>query len=289
MLQEILCQLDALGISRDVVVTISIFFLGFVLNRIYDRHIERRHLKKVRAFVIVYLQSLEKPIEQQVAAYQEFADQLSSLKHQDMIFQEDAIRSDYLKSVSQLDVFRALVFGLGKMRDRRIENLNSVLEALDYIERLRRLANLQFNYLFETYKSYSLIWNDSTNAIQRHFDSYRSAAKRNNIPSSEDPFLRDLDKLIYTWQQSPDGEEMQVMLDKYVHPVKDLCLKYFEDPRAMTLLPLTLNASNAFTNRKNLLTTMAKFFQGEVVKLTKKGEVIKQVVSTYKSASRATA
>jgi hypothetical protein len=285
MLQQIITQLDSIGVSHDVVfttsVTISIFVLGFVLNRVYDGWVRRRHLKRIRVFVVEYLKSIVPPIGRQVDAMQAFSTQLASLTHQDLVFQEDAIRSDHLKSISQLDVFDALVYGSGKRKLQRILHLNSVLEALDYIERLRRLAAVQFNYLHERYTQYFRDWNRATNAIQRHFDSYRSEASRPGHLPSPDDFLRELDLAIHAWQKTPNRDQLHIIHERYVQAVKQVCIKFFADPRSQTILPLTLNATDAFNNRMNLLTTMSAFYSQEARKLKERSELISQAVRAY--------
>ena len=133
------------------------------------------------------------------------------------------------------------------MKNNRIQNLNLVLEALDFIERLRKIAKLNFDYLIERYKSYLQSWNDSINSIQRHYDSFRSEAIRAKTPLSQDSFLHSLDGLISEWQKLDNRDDFKVKLEMYVNPINRLCKDYSSDPRAEIILPLTLKASLVIT------------------------------------------
>lgn len=285
--QNIFDATSALGISKDVVFstffTIAIFLLGYCAKATYDRHVDSKHLKHVREFIIAYLESLADPIDKQVEFFLSFSKELGTMQMVDFTYQEDGIRSDFVQSVPQLEVFKALVYGGSRIRQLRIQHLNEVQEALDYIEKIRQLAKRQFIYLTEQYNEFTKLRKDASDSIFRNYDVFISSATRQNALPSQDPFLQALDILVHDWHIDPNRNDQQVIEEKLILSVNKLCRANPADPRAIAILPLTLEASNALRNRNHILEVSSIFFAEEAEKLYKRGVLIKEAGSFFKS------
>lgn len=281
-MQSILDYFVTLGVSKDVAfstsITISIFVVGFVLNRIYDRLRERKRLRSIRVFVTVYLGSLYVPIHNLSIRFAELAKQLRSESFSSFEYQEDNIRADYLRTFPQVDLFNALVRGWGVRRHERAQNFNAILEAVDYLERLRPIVKKEFDNRLDAYRKHLQEWNKSTDSILRQFDVIISEAQRNDIPPLAGSFVGELNQVVITFQQRTDQSILSVVHDCLVLKVREVCRRFPAEPRSVPLISSTLKASSALKNRNRILEMGARFYDEEGNKLARSYDIIRNAI-----------
>ena len=263
------------GISYDVIfttiVTLSIFVLGYILNRIYEINKRKHDLKDIRSFLLVYLDSLIDPINKQISAFNDLSASVASKTHQDFTFQE-AVGSklDILDKLPQVDVFNAYLLGPKKTKSDRVIHFNSTHDALEFVKRQREIARAQFLGFMSNVKRYIEAWNNSTNAILRSYDEFLSFAERSRVSPSRDVFLKQFNVLVHNWTQLESRTTMENVAKHLLEPLKELCKSKSPDPRVNIVLPLVIDSLQTFKNRDHLFTLFVDYFAEQATKLEKK-------------------
>jgi hypothetical protein len=72
-----------------------------------------------------------------------------------------------------------------------------------------------------------------------------------NSFSEQDPFLKEFDNIILNWQSfnsSIEFKDMYVSKKKFIEPVRDLCRKYFANPRSVIISKYIMQCVYAFND-----------------------------------------
>ena len=91
-----------------------------------------------------------------------------------------------------------------------------------------------------------------------------------NSFSEKDPFLKEFDNIVANWQLlkncNIDYKDMYVSKKKFIEPVRDLCRKYFANPRAVMILKYIMQCVYNF----NDIEETKKVFRRHYLLLAKK-------------------
>jgi hypothetical protein len=245
----------ALGINPDVIfsttVTLSIFILGIFLDRLNDWRKEQRKLNTIRTFTLEFIKSQLKPIANHIIFFKSMASELASTKAINFSYQSDGIMSDYLRSFTQIDLFKAMVYGVGKKRIQRITDFNKLLMIYDNLERAKPLWLQQFQIMVADYRQHQTDWNQSVDPIIRSYERWRSEIERTGHSIENDPFIKNLNDVIAIWQCKADLLDIKHTLDDLIYPVRETSIQYFSDLRAVEILSYSLKAIAAYNNQTN--------------------------------------
>lgn len=263
------------GISTDAIfttfVTIFIFLLGYVFNRWYDRSKENTRLKEVREFFLTNLRHLLEPMEKQADSLKSLASQIVADTHQDFTLDETSdLYVDPLKSVSQLDVFNALMKGPKNKRQQRAQQFCTVVATLEFIRLLKERTEQHFSDFIQAHRRYLQAWNENVNAIGRQFDALIAFARANNITARDDTFVSGLDSIFHAWSLLPERRYFTVVRDNLLNPIQEHCRTNKDDLRGTMFLPLILNCFNAHDNILHLKSLYSASFKEQGDKLLAK-------------------
>lgn len=285
MIEFMFQYFESIGISRNTVFTvltsILIFGIGFIANGVIKALEQFRRRRRIRKLVCVYLQSTIPQIERQCEYLLALSKQLTDKKHADVVYKESVIRSDFLRTVPQIDLFNSLVYGYGEHSKKRIAMYNKMSDAMDRIERNRvaaRSANEQYDI---DYNRYFSKFNDSIGEMQRAYDLFRSHAERNNIKPSADPFLSEFDDVASKYGTSKTLNDPDYLIATYVVPVKEIAIKYYTDPRAVGLIHLANTAKISNENRDILMMTLSLYYAEVVQALTGAEKDLKEALDCW--------
>jgi len=274
------------GVGPDTVFTVLasffLFALGYAANRWYDNSKDRRYFKHLRRLVAVFLEGTIAHAEKQVEAYRSLAGELNAGKYQDYVFNLTAVRTDYLQSFSQIDLFRAIIQVKKSRRAEFVNHFNILLDSLAFMHRQAALAREQFEYFIDNHKRYVAQWNAAADAILRLHDQYTNFASQAGINSDDDPFLKQLILIVHTWNTVPNRKDFAVVQENLLDPIKSLCKEHPADPRDNVLIPLVLEASDGFRNRNRLLKLFYDFFSEQGEKLDLHTSKIKKILGALR-------
>ncbi|MGD1046551.1 MAG: hypothetical protein ABR936_14685 [Bacteroidota bacterium] len=286
---EPVIQNKILGISYDTifttVITLTIFILGYILNRFYEWRKRIRHLKNIRELIVAHLKSLIEPIEGQMRSFKEMADYLGSKTIKQYTFHESSIQTDFLSGLPCLDIFQAFTLGSKKNKTRRIDAFNSMFQAIEFIKRQNSITRNQFIELSPNRRELTENFNSAIDAIMRFQDQLLGFARRNKITSSKDMFLKELNAIVYQYSQLKDQKELDTLYKCFVDPVLTLVKKYPNDQPSDILSPLVLRSFKYHNDIISLLDAHSKHYQEHSIKLEKRKEIILNTMTTIENIS----
>lgn len=274
-------------VSNDTVFTtvvaLSVFVLGYFFNRFYDNWKEKIKKGNIREFVLSSLEAIVPAIEKQITAFNELKQQLASKKHLDYIYTEStSLNFEGLDSIPRDEVFHSFVRGHKKKRVIRIENLNALWGATDFIRHQKETARQTFIKFSEDYRRYLLYWNENVDSIARLHDEYLMMAGQASVHPSEDPFLREFNLIVYHLAQSGEPKSWENEKMHLLDPLLEVCKVNHVDARANVVMKKISQANYAYDNRVHLLELYGIYFDHQASALTEKKNSILHCVKFFR-------
>ncbi len=275
-----------LGVSLDTIfttlVTISIFILGYLFNRVYEWRKEMRHFKDVRNLICSHLESLIEHIDKQIGQYKKFGEHLASHKLEEYTFNESLIQTDFLSNLPYLDIFQAFKLGPRSQRSQRIEAYNSMFQAIKFIERQNLITKTQFFELDRIRSVHIATWNSNNDSILRFHDQLLGLVRRNRVTPNDDAFFTELNAIVHDLAQQANSSDLEIIFTHFVEPIIDLVKRFNSDQRTDILSPLVLKSSKAHEDLIRLLDSYSRLYLEQSSNLEKRKEIIVRVISSLK-------
>lgn len=278
------------GISTDTIfatifptiITISIFIIGFLINRYYENQKRRNNLKDIKSFFIIYIESLTDPFEHFIDQLKKLSENIKDLNNRELAFSESSKLAVDENIIDQIDLFKTFVFDEKTNKDEKILYLKNVLNALITIRKAKENLKETFFKFLDDLRRYEDKLKESWNFILRQFDLYRSYGLRNPEALKKDIFLNGLKDIIIEWNNNENKNNIDFTKEKLIDPVEDYCTKNIEDERALHLIPAAVNYNDAYLNIVNLREIYTKVFSDAKDDLNSEKEKIVEGLSFLK-------
>lgn len=278
-----------LGVSCDtiftVLVTVAIFVLGYIFNRIYDNAKRRRELEAIKVFLVTYLKSLLDPIQKQIDAFSSLSADVLSKKHQDFAFGDALGGKLYvLDRMQQVDMFAAFLLGPKDEKRERIAQFNRMLDALGFAKGQRDTAKAQFGGFMASHTRYVDQWNKAVNAVMRYEEKLVASAMRAGDLPDQDPFARGFNKLVQELSGVENRQAMDIVRELLLEPLRQLCKQHPLDPRVHEVIVHVIDALEALRNRNHLLSIFGKYFEDQAAELRGKKNALVDSIGFLEAA-----
>ncbi len=261
------------GISYDTIfttsITIFIFILGYLINRWVEHRKEIKSLEDLKELIKVQINTILEKIDKQNEAFIQLSEAILSKKYQDYIYAEANYQTESVTNLSNVDLFKSFLIGSKINRVDKIKSYNVFTKSIAILSVQNQITRTQFMDFIKSHRSYIDSWNASVNALMRYHDFCISFAKRNNIPPSNDPFLKEFSNIVGAWSKNEKRTEIKYVTEQLLKPLRAHCLQNPSDERTITILPLILEAEQAFRNREHILDITGKYFTDQVEQLKK--------------------
>ncbi|MBI1934001.1 MAG: hypothetical protein HYS24_15830 [Ignavibacteriales bacterium] len=261
------------GISYDTIfttlITIFIFLLGFWINKIFEARKEKKRLKDIKDYFFSLCSFLEKPVKIQIDVFKGYKNNFLSEEQINFMF-KDTIDLDVknLKSISNEDLYKSLYLSKKNTVEEKTTKFNDISNSINYIEKQKVNTSLNFSRLYEDFKKYENQWTENLDKILRAYDNFRAINKQYDILN--DPFLVDIDRVLVKWSKLENSSNIYVTFRELVTPLRLICKKFFEDPRSLSLLNISIQASYAFNSIDKLRKEYGNLFDAEAKELNSK-------------------
>lgn len=266
---------NLLGISVDTIfttlVTIFIFILGYIIAKNLESRKERKRLEEVSAFFFSVIKKLQNPIEKLIKSYKELSKNIADQNPKDFSLGEShELYLNSINSLSKVDLFKILILNTSsKNREEKLKNYKDLFDTFEFLNLQNDRVKKNLIYFNTEYKNYVRQWNENINLILRIFDDFMYIAKSNEVPPSEDQFLKQLDKIIHDSSLIKNREIIDVAKIHLIDPIYELCKQYSRDQRSNILMPYTINCRIAFADYKNIKVSFSVQYEEEANKLSK--------------------
>lgn len=144
---------------------------------------------------------------------------------------------------------------------------------------------MKYNFVefFNDFRKYEDSWQKNGEAVFRYFDNFLHYNKSNNIPPSQDAFLKKMDIIITKWSKLDKAKNFYVAYDNLIKPLKELCKEFPIDPRSNMILPFLVEADYAFNNIDNVKEIYKKLFSSESKNLEQRFAHFKESIEVFKN------
>ncbi|MBK7978820.1 MAG: hypothetical protein IPK06_02165 [Ignavibacteriae bacterium] len=173
-----------------------------------------------------------------------------------------------LKSISNEDLYKSLYLSKKNTVEEKTTKFNDISNSINYIEKQKVNTSLNFSRLYEDFKKYENQWTENLDKILRAYDNFRAINKQYDILN--DPFLVDIDRVLVKWSKLENSSNIYVTFRELVTPLRLICKKFFEDPRSLSLLNISIQASYAFNSIDKLRKEYGNLFDAEAKELNSK-------------------
>lgn len=279
-------SVDSNGISSDTifttVITISIFVLGYVVNKIFENRKENYRLAEIKEYFLFKFKSFSPLIEKQISEYRCLSQNISKQNSTDFNLAEAIDSSVVSFSNLPFDDFYKIFISNGHPKSKlKYEKYNDLVTSLNFIDRQIEYSKQNFNVFFNDYRRYENDWESSLDYVFRFYDQILSITKRYNLNATEDQFLMELGSQISKWKKESDITDILKSEEELIVPLKDICKKFIEDERALVLLPSLIKASRSVMNLKNIKKIFSEYFESEAKRLEEKKTKLLKAIDYY--------
>ncbi len=250
------------GISSNtiftVIITITIFFLGFIINRLFENNKESKRQKHIKAFFLLYIESFLKPMQNQIDEFEKTRNLIQDLNSAKIGFRQVTDLKIEKNIFSHSDLFKVFVEKYNKDQKLNMNHLLNILRAMSSIDVQLERVKVSFYKFLDDLRRYENKWNENLNLVFRKFDRFFSVDLNNNIALDDDTFLVGFKRILKKWQDKKDKDQLSVSKECIVDPLNEYCKNNIKDERALEIIPLLVNCDDAFLN----ITTARKIYTG---------------------------
>lgn len=276
------------GISYDALMSASIailvFCLGLLVKWIYDKRKESAYLKILRDFFLSSFEDTVDSIRNYAASLQNLSTKIGDTTRTDFYFGEShLIYFDPIRNIPQVDLYKAFITRCkGESKDK-FQHYRGFTNTVNFIDIQRRHLDENFHAFIDHHKQYDFQWKESQNNIFRLFDSFKGMFISQGIKKSDDPFMSQLDVLLFKSREVEDFDNPFVAYDHRVKPLLGLCKIYFQDTKAQTLLPEAIRSSYVYNDLKKLKALYSEVFKKEATGLLSQNAKLEQSIHYFRN------
>ena len=281
---------DIFGVSSETafqaivpaLIAILIFFLGLVFRWLGNWFKNRKENKQKRKFIFSQVGVLLTAVSNQRKSVYRFIELLKTDKIQHLEFEvKVSFNPKHINQIGSNELFRILVLSFFTNKEKRLENYNSFIKQLDFIEGLRRQFETSFNYILSHSSLYQKKWNDNIKAVRELHDSWKSELLRAGVDDKSDDFLYGFNHLYLRYISTKDFKDMYVAEPNFIEPTLQLARINSINPNAQIILNPLLECKDAVNNHRNLRQIKITEFESYIIQLNEIETELKAFLKLY--------
>ena len=289
IIKEIADKYSFWGVSPDtiftVIITLSIFLLGFVFKGFYDLLMENKKLKKVELFFYSLLDSLIKTLDEQIIIDENLSKDIMNEGVRNYYYDEKLFAlTKSFNSLEYLDLFKIFILKKKKLNlDEKNILFIQIIKIIEFIKEHSKSSEKIFYQFLDDVKRFENEWGNNISFINNTFNSLRSDAKRLNIKPSQDPFLKEIDIVFFNFSKFNNYKYVSIANENLIKPLKNLCDKMIEDQKAKLILPAVMNCWEAHDNIFKSKHLYSDFLLKESNDLKDKKELLEKAIIFFRN------
>lgn len=245
--------------AATIVITLSIFILGYVVNGINNAvsvFIKRRNYRKIFSDVI---ETVASNIGLQSKMFHKSSENVNIMNPDDYVVK--TITITHLDNVDKLDfkdIYNAHFSGIENIfNKKKLKAFNKVFGRLSLIKGIEGRLASQMSSFDERFHEHEQQWNEFIEKLRQLTDAITAATNGVNAPQAVANYLEGMDRIILRWQQMPNRKEYSVVKEHYVdrllaHNRDHQDLRFQGNPM-LGMNTLLLNAAHYYDNMEKTL------------------------------------
>jgi len=264
------------------VISISIAILALILPIIREYLKERKRLKNLEKYVYYILEELLDPINKKVKNLKELSNSIKNTETRNFGFADSStLLIEVFNKISHQDLHMIFIQNKRKPLYLKIKHFKNIVDIVDSFDKQNKIDQKNFFQFMKDLRRYEKQFNENVDAIFRLFDLYVSTNKRENIHPSNDPFLSNFDKILFNWRQDEQYSLISKTKEMMLDPLKNECVKYSTDNRAIEILPYIIKCNYAYIDLENLKNLYSNIFYEAATKLEEKMVSLKNALDFF--------
>lgn len=223
-----------LGLSQDnakilipVIVTLSIFILGIIVNTIIKKYERKSFLYSIKSVLITWIKLLEIPIKQQSESCREFNKRLQeSNEMQPERFHFNNMLANKILSIQIKDQIDTVIINHQGKNEDKSKCLFNIISQIEFIDKIE----MELRKKYDLYQGDSLKYMNEWNEAIQKLDNVASMFRVKYFTNSSHPvrpfyleYLRISNLFIHN---NPQGANMQVYIDQFLVLISKLCKSF---------------------------------------------------------------
>lgn len=276
------------GISVDVIftilTTITIFLLGYLLNRWNEYRKEEKRLDELEDYFYFLFNQIKNPVKDEINILNELAEDTANKNKIQFTF-KDNVNLDVtnLLNIPHSDLHKIFMMKKKGKLEEKANHFSNMINTLNYIWNLKKNIVINLEKFFSDFREYERNWTEAENSILRYYDSFRSYNIRLNFKLSSDEFLYNFDRLIFEWNKFENSKNIYVAFENFIKPLKGICNRFESDERANVIRQFVVSEEFAFNNIDSIKKRYGERFNEDANKLKSKFETFETAINYFKN------
>jgi|GEM_PF-7049681 len=256
------------GVIFSTFVSSFIFLLGFIGNRMYVKYTQRQDLNTLKKYFCHIVSSLDKPISEQVDAFNKFSSFLKSKASGELSLDSvSQFNITNLTNIKHSDLY-AIFLGQRNFSDEaKALNFQLYQSSIPVFENILKTFPEEFKRFMDIHNKYFEQWKSGIIAIRKYNDQCLGEAVAKGTKKGEDLLLEEIVLLHNKWAQTQDFQNAIVAATVFIKPFKELCKKHLDDTRAVTFSHHVIDCKDAADNLNALFDFYAVTFDNLSIRL----------------------
>jgi hypothetical protein len=249
-------------------ITIAIFILGYIINRLIETNKEARCLSELEDYFLKLIELLEDPLVRQKNILLKFSQTLKLKKDNHLFFQEvSAFNVELIREINNQDLYKIFIKNKKLNTPLKTKLFQKLKGNIEYLKEVKKSINLIYTDLTKRLEKYHDRYTESLKVTWEYFDNISTQNVIKDIAPEDDLFFVNLDEIRNTWiEKSKEGDEFtskHMAREYYLNPITKLCQNNIHNPRASYMPKYIFECIYALDNfeevryvyRRNFLTT----------------------------------
>lgn len=271
--------------SATIVITLTIFILGFILTGVMNIIRAYNSRKSIRNLFIDLLIEVSKTALKQADYFKSFEDILS-IENKDF-FRLKKTPINHLDNLSKLSInaFHEAYFTgfenifCRKIRQKAFNKIWIHISSLSFWEEKHHNELKDFINKFNSYENKR---NDELETWRKISDQLIYMAQQQNVEGKLREYFTKYDKIVYTWQNAGQNTHYFVVQRDLIEPLRKLNREYKELPFVLTLTNPLLGVTSGYENLVSLLNVNKITYHSHYQSYKNSGRIIAKAIKILK-------
>ena len=239
-----------------------------ILKPIIDK---KNTQKKLKEYTLFFAKQMIDTFDEKISQVKETAQKIRDIDATEYVYTVSlTYRASNLLSLPQIELFQIFV---SKNEDsdhsKDFIHFKGLFDAIAYFVSHDGQAQKNYENFLSAARRNEDKFSDNINAIIRHFDRLRSNADLTGTKPSQDPFLKEFDKILSDWKKLDNYNSYSIVNGNLLNPLEMIAKKYIIDTRALILLERVVECNIADYQLRNAKKVFSKVFEELTVTLEK--------------------
>lgn len=261
------------------VISIIIAIISIFLPPYKERRREINRLTNLKEYVYYLLSTLYSSYIPRSKIYRKIYQEVKNIDSRKLSYTSNLNHNaEILLNLSQDDLFKIFISEKKRSVQEDKTHFKVIIDAIEYYARHDKIGERNFEEFMSNLRRYESEYREHLDRILRFFDRIVSFSRAEEIPPSQDKFLRGIDIIIHTWQINDQNASYNITSEILLDPLKVHCKEFTYDPRAMEFLEHIIKCNYAILNIRALRSIYSSAFLEIAKSLKQKSSELEQSI-----------